>query len=310
MEIYQLRTFLTVARMGHLTRAAEQLHLTQPAVSKQIKALEQELGVLLFERQPTGMVLTREGRELFPNAERTLFDAMELLNHARTMRGEVTGSVVIGTIIDPDTLRLGSFLGALLAYFPKVQARLRHGISGWVLEQLRSGEIDAGFYLGPVLEADVSSLPMRTLQYVVVGPPHWREQLARSGWNDIAALPWIGTPAHSSQHRLVRAMFAEHGLTMRSVVEADQEASMVSLVRTGVGLATMREDLARAAQARGELTIWHGTVQDCPLSFVFQSARRDDMLVAACRKALADVWPCDPPQPGEDASAAAAASGA
>ena len=65
MEIYQLRTFLAVARLGHLTRAAEQLHLTQPAVSKQVKALEQELGVLLFERQPTGMVLTSEGRALF-----------------------------------------------------------------------------------------------------------------------------------------------------------------------------------------------------------------------------------------------------
>ena len=62
MEIYQIRTFLTVARLAHLTRAAEQLHLTQPAVSKQLKVLEQELGVVLFESQVGGMVLTREGK--------------------------------------------------------------------------------------------------------------------------------------------------------------------------------------------------------------------------------------------------------
>lgn len=291
MEIYQLRTFLTVARLGHLTRAAEQLHLTQPAVSKQIKALEQELGVLLFERQPTGMVLTREGRALFPRAERTLFDAMELLNHARVMRGEVAGEVKIGTIIDPDTLRLGSFLGALLAYFPKVEVRLKHGISGWVLEQVRSGDIDAGFYLGPVLDDDISCLPMRTLQYLVVGPPEWHERLHAADWQALAAMPWIGTPPHSSQHRLVATMFAEHGLTVRTVAEADQEASMVSLVRTGVGLSTMRDDLAREAEARGEVTIWPGTAQDCPLSFVFRTARRDDVLVTACCKALAEVWP-------------------
>jgi DNA-binding transcriptional LysR family regulator len=55
MEIYQLKAFLAVARVGHLTRAADQLHITQPAVSKQIKALEEELGVLLFDRLPTGM---------------------------------------------------------------------------------------------------------------------------------------------------------------------------------------------------------------------------------------------------------------
>ena len=293
MEIYQIRTFLAVARLGHLTRAAEQLHLTQPAVSKQIKALEQELGVLLFERQPTGMVLTREGRALFPQAERTLFDAMELLNHARMLRGEVSGEVTIGTVIDPDTLRLGSFLAALMAYFPKVQARLRHGISGWVMGQVNAGELDVGFYLGPVLEPDVSSLPMRTLQYVVIGPPEWSARLGQADWAALAQMPWIGTPAHSSQHRLVHTMFAEHGLKVRTSVEADQEASMVSLVRNGVGLATMRDDLARAAQARGEVCIWAGTVQDCPLSLVFKTSRRDDVLVAACRKALAEVWPLD-----------------
>ncbi|MFN9727447.1 LysR family transcriptional regulator [Acidovorax sp.] len=293
MEIYQLRTFLAVARVGHLTRAAEQLHLTQPAVSKQVKALEQELGVLLFERQPTGMVLTKEGRALFPLAERTLFDAMELVNHARGLRGEVAGDVVIGTIIDPDTLRLGSFLGALLAYFPKVQARLQHGISGWVLERVCSGDLHCGFYLGPVLDPDVTSLPMRTLQYVVIGPPHWKERLEQADWAAIAAMPWIGTPSHSSQHRLVHTMFAERGLSVSPVVEADQEASMVSLVRNGVGLATMRDDLAREAQHRGEVSIWPGTVQDCPLSFIFKTTRRDDVLVAACRKALAEVWPSD-----------------
>ena len=88
-------------------------------------------------------------------------------------------------------------------------------------------------------------------------------------------------------------MFAERGLSVSPVVEADQEASMVSLVRNGVGLATMRDDLAREAQHRGEVSIWPGTVQDCPLSFIFKTTRRDDVLVAACRKALAEVWPSD-----------------
>jgi DNA-binding transcriptional LysR family regulator len=292
MEIYQLRTFIAVARMGHLTRAAEQLNLTQPAVSKQIKALEQTLGVVLFERQPGGMLLTREGSALLPQAERTLNDAEQMLNQARILRGEVAGAVAIGTVIDPETLRLGEFLSALLAYFPKVQARLQHGISGGVWERVKSADLDAGFFLGPVVDADsnTSSLPLCTLTYVVIGPSEWQTQLDTADWPTIAALPWIGTPSQSSQHRLVRAMFAEHGLEVRPVIEADQEASMVSLVRRGVGLATMRQDLAQTAQAKGEIAIWPGTVQDCPLSFIYKTARHDDMLIAACRKALVEVW--------------------
>jgi DNA-binding transcriptional LysR family regulator len=293
MEIYQIRTFLTVARLAHLTRAAEQLHLTQPAVSKQLKALEQELGVVLFERQVGGMALTREGKALLPLAERILFDAMEMINQARTLRGEVAGAVSIGTVIDPESIRLGSFLSALLNYFPKVQPRLQHGISGWVLERVKAGELDVGFYLGPVTDPDVASLPMCSLTYLIIAPPAWESRMQTATWADVAAMPWIGTPAGSSQNRLVRTMFADRGFTVHTVVEADQESSMVSMVRGGVGLATMRSDLAHDAKVRGEVCIWEGTTQECPLSLVFQASRRDDLLVAACRKALSDVWPAD-----------------
>jgi DNA-binding transcriptional LysR family regulator len=291
MEIYQIRTFLTVARLGHLTRAAEQLHVTQPAVSKQLKALEQELGVLLFERQASGMVLTREGKALLPVAERILFNAMEMINQARTLRGEVAGAVSIGTVIDPDTLRLGAFLGALLDYFPKVQPRLKHGISGWVLERVKDGELDVGFYLGPVNDPEIAGVPICTLTYLVIAPPEWATRMQHACWADLANMPWIGTPEHSSQHRLVHTMFGERGLSVQTVVEVDQEASMVSMVRCGVGLATMRADLAREAQERGEVCVWAGTEQECPLSLIFRVTRRDDMLVAACRKALGEVWP-------------------
>ena len=70
MELYQLRTFAAVAEEGHLTRAAERLHLSQPAVSGHIKALEQELDVRLFERTATGMVLTEPGRQLLGHANK------------------------------------------------------------------------------------------------------------------------------------------------------------------------------------------------------------------------------------------------
>ena len=77
MELYQLRGFAAVAETGHLTRAAERLHLSQPALSAQIKALEDELGVPLFERLPSGMELTPAGRSLLPEAQKVVAAAQE-----------------------------------------------------------------------------------------------------------------------------------------------------------------------------------------------------------------------------------------
>src|SRR5205809_14411 len=91
MELYQLRSFAAVAELGHLTRAAEKLHISQPALSAQIKALEDELGVALFERTPSGMTLTAAGQRLLPEATKVVSAAGALSSHAKAFVGEITG---------------------------------------------------------------------------------------------------------------------------------------------------------------------------------------------------------------------------
>src|SRR5205814_14223 len=93
MELYQLRSFAAVAELGHLTRAAEKLHISQPALSAQIKALEDELGVALFERTPSGMTLTPAGQRLRPEATKVVIAAGVLSSHAKAFAGETTGRV-------------------------------------------------------------------------------------------------------------------------------------------------------------------------------------------------------------------------
>jgi DNA-binding transcriptional LysR family regulator len=103
-------------------------------------------------------------------------------------------------------------------------------------------------------------------------------------------LPWVGTPAHSSQHRLVREMLRKHGFEPRFVVEADQEASMISLVKSGVGLCLMRDELAQAAAQRGEVVVWDGASQPCPLTFIYNKTREQDPAITALRQVLKDIW--------------------
>jgi hypothetical protein len=101
VEIYQLRAFIAVARTGHMTRAAERLHLTQSAVSKQLKLLEEELGAPLFERSASGMALSVAGKRLLPLARCTLDAATELMSAAKLMQGWVSGLLRLGTLRRP-----------------------------------------------------------------------------------------------------------------------------------------------------------------------------------------------------------------
>src|SRR5215510_12371140 len=106
MELYQLRSFATVAEVGHLTRAAEKLHISQPALSAQIKALEDELEVALFERTSSGMVLTAAGHRLLAGAEKVLAAVQGLRSEARSLKGAVAGRTSVGTLSDPAYIRL------------------------------------------------------------------------------------------------------------------------------------------------------------------------------------------------------------
>jgi DNA-binding transcriptional LysR family regulator len=298
MEIYQLRTFLAVARLGHVTRAAEQLHLTQPAVSKQIKALEEALGVKLFDRTPAGMALTRTGTALVERAQATLDAALDMAHSAAALRTELAGVVRLGTIIDPEFIRLGEFLGTVLRFHPLVDFKLLHGISGGVLEQIEAGWLDAGFYLGRLRSPQVRGVELKLLTYVVGAPADWRsrwqvsaaEAAADTPWDLLARLPWIGTPPASSQNRLVREMFEAVGREFRTTVEADQEASMIDLVRRGVGLCMMRDDLAQAAVTRGEIAIWPQVAQPCPLSFIYPASAADSPLLQALVGIQTELW--------------------
>lgn len=290
MELYQLRAFLAVARSGQLLRACEQLHLTQSAVSKQIKSLEDELGMALFEREPTGMVLNGAGRRLLPLAARTIDAASAMASLAASIRGAVSGKLRLGTIIDPDSIRLGPLLAALVQSHPHVDVSLVHGISGSVLKMLREHRLDACFYLGKVDDPQIAAQPLRLEHYVIVAPAEWTQRMLTATWNDLAKMPWLAAPPESSQHGLVTELFAERGLTFSTVVEADQEASMIELVQAGVALGLMRERVVEAALRTGQLVAWGGARLPCPLSLLYRRADEDGAVMQALLTTLQTVW--------------------
>jgi DNA-binding transcriptional LysR family regulator len=290
MEIYQLRTFVTVARLGHITKAAETLHVTQPAVTGQIKALEQELGIALFDRGPGRISLTRAGELLLPEVEKTLAVYHAMLGKAKEIKGEITGRVSIGTLGDPDFLRLGTFLTGLMAALPLLEIKTRSTHAETILDAVVSGEFAGGFYIGEVNNRNVSSLPLRGVRYRVAAPVAFASKLSACGWREVAAMPWIGAPEKSHVHQLLNAMFGRQGLAPNIVMETDELTAPHSLVRAGVGLSLMREDLALIAAEKGEISIWSHATVDTRLSFLYAAAAESDPAVVGMLSVLRDVW--------------------
>lgn len=290
MEIYQLRTFVTVAKLCHVTRAAERLHLTQPAASGHIKALERELGVALFQRAQSGVALTREGELLIREAETALAAVAALASRARAVRGQITGRVRLGTLDDAELIRIGPFVTELLRAHPLVELRVQNGRPGWVMEGVQSAALDAGYFIGACPDPAVATLELRQLTYRVVAPRQRAEEVRAAGWREIAAMPWIGGTPQSALARLLSDLFREHGAAPRPAIEADEESCVRSLVAAGAGLCLMREETALAAAQSGELVLWEQGRARVPLSFVYPAGCEREPLLAAMLGVLRRLW--------------------
>ena len=290
MELYQLRTFAAVAETGHLTRASERLHISQPAVSAQIKALEEEFQVRLFERGPAGMTLTPAGSGLLEAARRVLAAAEEMKNAAKALKGEVAGRLRIGTVSDPEFIRLGGFSGRAMRRFPLLELEFHNEFSGEAVEAVHEGRLDASFYVGRIVPAHLEGLALREMPFRVVGPAAWADRVCRSDWNAMAALPWVLMPTNSTHHELAQALFHDHGMEPSRVIEADQESVIANLVASGVGLSLLPETLAHELQAAGSVCIAESPVLRAALWFIYRKERAHDPLLTGVLDVLRETW--------------------
>lgn len=291
MELYQLRTFEAVAEEGQLKRASERLHLSQPAVSAHVKALEETLGVRLFARTSEGMELTAAGRSLLELARKTLAAAEEMKRAARALKGEISGQLRIGTLSSPDFIRLGDVLSRTVEYYPQLELELSQEVAGEALEGVQAGRLDASFYLGGALPPGIAGIALTQMVYCIAGPASWKERLAKAGWSELAQMPWIVTPPDGAIRQIVAQLFTSRGLEPPTRhVETDNTTVMSNLVASGVGVSLIREDLAREMERAGEVCVWDKADARTTLWFIHRAERADDPLIGALLKVLNEVW--------------------
>ncbi len=288
MDLHQLRSFIAVAASGHVTRAADKLHLSQPTVSGHIRALEDELGVQLFDRAASGVSLTQAGKLLLEDAERAVAAAQRLRDHARALTGNVDARLSIGTILDPHYMRLGQLVTTMRERYPLIEIELHQAISGLGRDRVKSGELDAAFVLGASDDPALRTLTLEPQHYVVVIPSAWQGKF--DSWSKLAEQPWVLTPAKGKVNEMAHQMLRRHNAAPASIVEADQESMIRSLVAAGVGLSLMREDVAQEAKAAGEMTIWPEAFADTVLNLVYRAEREESPEIGALLRVVREVW--------------------
>lgn len=290
MEFNRLRSFVVVAETGHLTRAAEKLHISQPALSAQIRALEDELDLTLFERTSTGMTLTAAGKRLLAGADKILAEAQAFQAEAQALKGGISGRARLGTLSDPEFIRLGDFMSVAGERYPLLEIDFQHEITGVALQRVRDSSLEASFYYGNMPYPQVAGVALREMTYRIAAPAAWRERVEQAGWPEIAALPWIMPPPVSSHHQFAATLFREHGVEATRLIGADDEAVVSSLVTSGVGVALMREEVALQKAQAGEVCLWQDTRIGTMLRFVYLRSREHDPLIRALLDVVKETW--------------------
>ena len=295
MDLNHLRSFVTVARFAHLTRAAEALHLSQPAISAHIKALEEQFGISLFERTSSGMELTPSGRRLLSEAEQIIGAVQHLQHSAQGLRGQPTGRLKLGTVLDPVVVRVGDLLVRALDRYPQIELELHQVLSSDALMRVAEQSLDASFYFGALPPADLSSIALRDICYRVAMPLAWADELAGASWQALADRPWIVAPEPSSHRQLVTELFDGRPQPQR-IIEADNESLIVNLVESGVGASLIRAEVVATMADAKRAAIWPGAGVTTQLWLVHAAERDGDPLLAALRDVVLQVW-ADVPEP-------------
>lgn len=233
-----LRTFLEVARLQHLGRAAEVLQSDQSTVSRKVARLEEEIGVPLFERIGRSIRLTQAGERLVPRAERLLHDLREAIADAEGTVSAETGEVHVGFLHTVGARWLPERLARFLEIHPGVRFNLREGTSAEVTRGVLAGDFDIGI-LGPPPQdtPDLEVVPLfRERVAVVVPADHRLARKASCTLQDLASESLILPRSRSGLRSVIDDAFAREGITVNVAYEGDDFTIVEGLVEAGLGI--------------------------------------------------------------------------
>jgi DNA-binding transcriptional LysR family regulator len=255
LNLRDIRALVAVAEAGSFTRAAERLHLSQPALTVQIRRLEEAVGARLFDRNSRNVALTPTGRELLPLLRKSLQDMENVLRDARAMGEGESGTIRIACLPTFASSVLPELIIDMKRDVPRAVFQVRDVVASTVNALVRNEDADIGLTGGEVLDPLLEVLHTGVDRLVVVCPrEHTLAGKRRIGLNDLAALPLVLTAPGTSVRAVVDAALSESNEALNIACEPMYMMTAVAMVRAGLGV-TILPETAREVRAEPGLIV-------------------------------------------------------
>ena len=290
MQLNQLRSFIAIAREQNLTRAAESVHLSQSAVSNQIKLLEEDLGVRLFRRTSKNMLLTDAGQTLLIYARNILKSVDDLQQRADTLRQGISSSVTIGLNTDATFLKVSAINQRIRSLRPDTSVTFQTCHSINTAQSLHQGSIDLGFFYGDDVQPGIDFQVITRVRTCVTIPARLLPDNEELTWQRIAALPWIWVDNDFPFFRVLQQSLDDETTIPNQTVTAVDEQIVRELVIAGQGVAIMREDEARPLAEQGQVSIWSRGWGEIPLCLGWLSSNSQVPRIREAVEIIEHVW--------------------
>src|SRR5712664_1600993 len=258
MEIRQLRSFIAIAELGTFTAAALRVHVTQAAISMQIRQLENELGARLFVRAPRRVMLTEAGEHLLQRARQILRDHDAALDEIAELAGAERGRLRVGSASAAVTTDiLPKLLKEVRKQHAGAEITVLSGTSEALVHQILAGEVDVAFVSLPVEAREISTERLSEDQLVAIASP--RHKLAKQ--RTISAYTLAGEKLilgerGGNTRRLIDQFFAQAGVSLHVSMELSRQAAIKRMVEEDMGVGIVPLQSARDEVERGRLVRW------------------------------------------------------
>ena len=249
-DVRHIEAFLAVARCSHFTRAAADLHVSQSALTVQIRQLEAALGVRLFDRNNRSVALTPAGRELVGPLERVLVDLRSIAEHAHDLVSRPRGIVTVACLPSVAASVLPRAIAALAAQHHGVVVRTHDVVAERVLEMVRSGEADFGVGNADRVDRKVTAQPLITDRLSAFVPEgHALAARRHVTLKELAGQPLVLTRKDSSVRAVLERALRADRLAVAVAQEVTYMATALGMAAAGVGIAVLPEAAAALAPA-------------------------------------------------------------
>jgi LysR family transcriptional regulator, nitrogen assimilation regulatory protein len=250
MEIRHLRTFVCIARSGSFSRAADVLHVAQPALSQQIRQLEEEIGTALFVRHARGVRLSYAGARMLSGAEDILRRFTDLKDSMQIERATISGEVRLGLPTTVVKLLGRSIAARTEAAYPRIKLQLIEAMSGYLCDWLGKGELDLAMLYDPSFYAAFPSgmavRPILQENFRLILPPNLSVGPPPVGINDLSDLQFVFPRRLHAIRALIDEFLSTVNVDLKITGDVDSLGTLVEMVREGH--ATILPGVAIAAE--------------------------------------------------------------